>query len=88
VPGLLDDLIANLGRDDIAALEQAAVAYGQLEFVHPFLDGNRRVGRCLMQVIAHRRGLVEAAAPLVGGQRSPDQTGHSARTASIVGCGI
>jgi Fic/DOC family protein len=65
VPDLLPDLISYLGRRDVSPLEQAAIAYGQLESIHPFLDGNGRMGRCLMQVVARQRGLVRTvAAPL------------------------
>jgi Fic family protein len=66
LPRLLDDFVAYLARDDVSACEQAAVAFGQLEFIHPFRDGNGRMGRCLMQVIGLRRGLVSTVAPPLG----------------------
>ncbi|GAA0971650.1 hypothetical protein GCM10009555_023100 [Acrocarpospora macrocephala] len=66
VPELIADLLAYLRRDDVSPLEQAAVGYAQLEFIHPFVDGNGRLGRCLMQVIPQRRGLVTSLAPPLG----------------------
>jgi Fic family protein len=57
VPGLLDDLCEFMNRDDISPVAQAAIAHAQFETIHPFGDGNGRVGRCLIQVLFRRRGL-------------------------------
>jgi Fic family protein len=48
VPAAMDDLIAFLGREEIEPLAQAAIAHAQFETVHPFPDGNGRVGRALV----------------------------------------
>ena len=47
------DCIANLERfihaeDDLPVLVKAALAHVQLETVHPFPDGNGRLGRMLI----------------------------------------
>jgi Fic family protein len=42
---------------------QAAIAHAQFENIHPFGDGNGRVGRCLIQVILRRRGLAPRYLP-------------------------
>ena len=60
---LLDDLCEFMDRDDIGAITQAAIAHAQFELIHPFGDGNGRVGRCLIQVILRRRGLAPTYAP-------------------------
>ncbi len=52
---LLDDLVAFAARDDLQAVAQAAIAHAQFETIHPFIDGNRRVGRALFHVILRRR---------------------------------
>lgn len=57
VRGLLDDLCEFMNRDDISPVAQAAIAHAQFESIHPFGDGNGRVGRCLIQVLFRRRGL-------------------------------
>jgi Fic family protein len=54
---LLEDLCAFVNRDDISPVAQAAVAHAQFETIHPFGDGNGRVGRCLIQIPFRRRGL-------------------------------
>ncbi len=59
VPALIEDLIAFVARDDIAVLAQAAVAHAQFETIHPFVDGNGRVGRALMQSLFRNKGLTE-----------------------------
>ncbi len=59
---LLEDLCRFCERDDIPVLVQAAIAHVQFETIHPFADGNGRVGRALIQVILRRRGLTEGSA--------------------------
>jgi Fic family protein len=60
---LLDDLCQFIKRDDISAVAQAAIAHAQFELIHPFGDGNGRVGRCLIQAILRRRGLAPSYVP-------------------------
>jgi Fic family protein len=55
VPRLLDDLVAYANRDDVDAVTQAAIAHAQLEVIHPFADGNGRVGRILIAWLLVRR---------------------------------
>jgi Fic family protein len=65
VPALLDDLVAFVNREDLPAVVQAAIAHAQFETIHPFSDGNGRVGRCLIQVVLRRRGLAPTLIPPV-----------------------
>jgi Fic family protein len=55
VPPLLDDLIAYVNRDDVDPVAQAAIAHAQFEIIHPFADGNGRIGRVLIAWILVRR---------------------------------
>src|SRR6266545_6429772 len=57
VRGYLDDLAAFANRDDINVLAQAAVTHAQFESIHPFTDGNGRIGRALINTILRRRGI-------------------------------
>lgn len=52
----MDDLIAFSNRDDIPVFAQAAIAHAQFESIHPFTDGNGRIGRALVNTILRRRG--------------------------------
>ncbi len=59
VPGLLDDLVAFANRDDLDPIAHAAIAHAQFELIHPFADGNGRVGRVLIWwLLACRMNLV------------------------------
>jgi Fic family protein len=60
---LLEDLCRFMDRDDISPVAQAAIAHAQFELIHPFGDGNGRVGRCLIQVLLRRRGLAPRFLP-------------------------
>ena len=62
---LLEDLCEFMNRDDIPPVAQAAIAHAQFETIHPFGDGNGRVGRCLIQVIFRRRRLALRYVPPV-----------------------
>ncbi len=53
----LQDLIRYANRDDIPALAQAAIAHAQFESIHPFTDGNGRVGRALINSVLRRRAV-------------------------------
>lgn len=57
VPDLMQDLIAFINREDIPVLAQAAVAHAQFENIHPFVDGNGRIGRATVSMILRRRGV-------------------------------
>ena len=55
VPALLEDLVAFANRDDVPVLVQAAVVHAQFESIHPFVDGNGRIGRTLVHAVLRRR---------------------------------
>ncbi len=62
---LVDDLVAFVNRDDLPAVAQAAIAHAQFETIHPFVDGNGRVGRCLVHVVLRSRGVAPRFVPPV-----------------------
>jgi Fic family protein len=57
VDGHLEDLVAFTNRDDLSAMVQAAIAHAQFESIHPFTDGNGRIGRALVNTVLRRRGV-------------------------------
>jgi Fic family protein len=65
VKDLMDDLVEFVNRTDLAPVVQAAIAHAQFETIHPFADGNGRVGRALTHVVLHRRGLAPRYVPPV-----------------------
>ena len=57
---LLTDLLEYMNGASHSALVQAGVAHAQFETIHPFTDGNGRVGRALIHTVLTRRGLTRA----------------------------
>ncbi|TFC34755.1 Fic family protein [Cryobacterium sp. TMT2-14] len=57
VPALMEDLVAFANRADLPVLAQTAIAHAQFETIHPFPDGNGRVGRALIQAMLRSGGL-------------------------------
>ncbi|MEU4313897.1 Fic family protein [Nocardia sp. NPDC024068] len=53
----LQDLIGYANREDIPALAQAAITHAQFESIHPFTDGNGRIGRALINAVLRRRSM-------------------------------
>lgn len=77
VPELVDDLVAYLNRTDLDPVLHAAVAHVQLELIHPFGDGNGRLGRLLVSwVLTRRLGLL--APPPVSTAIAQDVGGYVA----------
>jgi Fic family protein len=54
----LDNLERFLHTDGLSPLLVAAIAHYQFEAIHPFGDGNGRVGRLLISIVLHERGLL------------------------------
>jgi Fic family protein len=69
----MDDLVSFLNRDDLPAVAQAAIGHAQFESIHPFTDGNGRIGRAIINAVFRRRGVsrrvvTPVAAALVANQ--------------------
>jgi Fic family protein len=67
VPPPADALMACLGawetflhEDSLPPLVQIALAHSQFEAIHPFLDGNGRVGRLLITLLLIEKGVLES----------------------------
>lgn len=63
VPALIGDLCEFCAREDLPAVAQAAIAHSQFETIHPFFDGNGRIGRALIHVVLRKRGLTPRFVP-------------------------
>ncbi|MCU1362988.1 MAG: uncharacterized protein JWM55_816 [Acidimicrobiaceae bacterium] len=55
LPELLEDLVTYANREDVDPVAQAAITHAQFEIIHPFGDGNGRVGRVLVAWVLTRR---------------------------------
>ena len=62
-PGLVMELLDNLERyfhqDDKDYLVQLAIIHAQFEMIHPFVDGNGRVGRMLIPLFLLQKRLLD-----------------------------
>jgi Fic family protein len=72
---LMADLVAFINRTDLDPVTQAAIAHAQFETIHPFADGNGRIGRVLIGwIIKTRLGI--AVPPPVSLQIARDIGGY------------
>ena len=55
IGALIDDLLRYANRDDVDPITQAAVVHAQFETIHPYGDGNGRIGRILVGWLLVRR---------------------------------
>lgn len=62
----LADLERFLHETDLPLLVQLAVAHYQFEVIHPFLDGNGRIGRLMIPLMLVLRDVASAAVVLLG----------------------
>ncbi|PHS21578.1 MAG: cell filamentation protein Fic [Robiginitomaculum sp.] len=63
-PGSVLDLMTNLesflhAEDDLPTIVKAGIAHLQFETIHPFLDGNGRLGRLLITLYLCSEGILE-----------------------------
>jgi Fic family protein len=51
------DLVRFANRTDVPVVAQAAIVHAQFESIHPFIDGNGRIGRALAAAVMRERGV-------------------------------
>lgn len=59
VEHLMGDLVRFARRTDLPVVAQAAIAHAQFESIHPFTDGNGRIGRALAAAVIRTRGVAQ-----------------------------
>ncbi|MDP2264297.1 MAG: Fic family protein [Hydrogenophaga sp.] len=76
VPGLLADLerFIHATGDDLPPLVKVALVHVQFETVHPFLDGNGRMGRLLIAALLENWGLLPEPLMVLSGYLKQHQS--------------
>lgn len=74
---LMHDLVDFVNREDLDAVTQAGVSHAQFETIHPFADGNGRIGRVLIGWILRTRIGVKYPPP-VSVEMARDRGGYLA----------
>ena len=76
IPDALNDLVGFAHRADLPVLAQVAIAHAQFETIHPFNDGNGRVGRTLVHAMLRRSGATRTLTVPVSAGLLTDTSGY------------
>ncbi len=76
---LMEDLVAFCNESHLPALAKAAIAHAQFESIHPFVDGNGRTGRALIQMILRREGAAGNTVPPISLVLATDKAAYIAQ---------
>lgn len=88
-PDQVTDLLADLERfvhdheSPLPPLVRIALAHAQFETIHPFLDGNRRIGRLLIAALLEAWGLLDAPLMYLSGYLKQHQGEYYRRLTGI-----
>lgn len=84
VGGLLDALEGWIHSDDpLPALIRAGMAHVQFETIHPFIDGNGRIGRLLIALLVEHWGLLDQPLLYISLAFKRDQLAYYERLSAV-----
>ncbi|MDB5847086.1 MAG: filamentation induced by cAMP protein Fic, partial [Rhodoferax sp.] len=86
VPGLLSDIerfIHEESRPDLPPLVKIALLHAQFETIHPFLDGNGRIGRLLIAALLEHWALLPQPLMYLSGYLKQHQAEYYGRLSSV-----
>ncbi len=85
VPGLLADMerFIHAASTDLPALVRVALVHVQFETIHPFLDGNGRIGRLLIAALMEHWGLLAEPLMYVSGYLKTHQAEYYRRLSAV-----
>ena len=77
-PQLVDSYLSNLENyinsdDDLNELIKIAIIHSQFETIHPFLDGNGRIGRILIPLYLYSKNVIDSPTFFVSGSLERDK---------------
>ncbi|MBX9610761.1 MAG: Fic family protein [Burkholderiales bacterium] len=85
LPGLLADMerFIHAASTDLPALVRVALVHVQFETIHPFLDGNGRIGRLLIAALMEHWGLLAEPLMYVSGYLKTHQAEYDRRLSAV-----
>lgn len=85
LPGLLADMerFIHAASTDLPALVRVALVHVQFETIHPFLDGNGRIGRLLIAALMEHWGLLAEPLMYVSGYLKTHQAEYYRRLSAV-----
>lgn len=85
VPGLLADLerFIHAERSDLSPLVRVALVHAQFETIHPYLDGNGRIGRLLIAALLEHWQLLPEPLMYLSGYLKQHQSEYYRRLSAI-----
>ena len=92
-PLLINDLLekfveyANIDNDSLDPIVQAAFIHAQFELIHPFDDGNGRIGRMLIPLFLVRRGSIVSPSLYLSGYLERNRDAYYQHLENISGKG-
>lgn len=82
VANLMQELFSWLSRSDIHPLIKSSVFHYEFEFIHPFIDGNGRIGRLWQSLILYKWKSIFSAIPIESVIKETQQEYYNALEAS------
>lgn len=85
LPGLLADMerFIHAASTDLPTLVRVALVHVQFETIHPFLDGNGRIGRLLIAALMEHWGLLAEPLMYVSGYLKTHQAEYDRRLSAV-----
>ncbi len=79
----MEQLVAYIGRQDVRPLLRTAIAHVEFEALHPFDDGNGRIGRMLITLMLWRLGILSEPYFFVSGYFETNKDEYIARMRAV-----
>lgn len=83
LPPAMETLVAYMGNDQVLALLRTAIAHVEFEALHPFDDGNGRIGRMLITLMLWRLGILTEPYFFVSGYFEANKGEYIARMRAV-----